>query len=362
MSDFLGELREEVLRAHAAHAHRPARPRIAPRTLLVGAAVLACAFAAVVLLRSFGQPEPAGLHVAATVRVGGQPFGAAYANGSLWIADYSRDGIVRVDARHGAVTDRIALPGPPTAIAAAPDGGLWARVEGRAGDGTELVQIDPDGGRTSTLLRVGPDRPLAVGGGAVWAAVWATDDNRPPEGLYRVDAAEGSRQRIPIPSVWQLAAGGGTVWALRSNGTLVALEASSGRITSRLPELVPAGGTGAGAHALAADAAGAWVLHVPVAGAGTLVRVAASGTVVRRLAAPASTAPVLASAGDDAWIVVRLPGSGGYRLERIDGRTGGVRAAIATGPHRPVALVPAGDRIAVVAGDGTAVLVGGTGS
>jgi sugar lactone lactonase YvrE len=362
MSDFLGELREEVLQAHAAHAHRPARRRIAPRMLVAGAAVLACAFAAVVLLRSFGQPEPAGLHVAATVRVGGQPLGAAYLNGSLWIADYTGDRIVRVDARHGTVTDRIALPGPPTAIAAAPDGGLWARVEGRTGDATELVQIDPDGGRTSTLLRVGPDRPLAVGGGAVWAAVWATDDNRPPEGLYRVDAAEGSRRRIPLPSVWQLTAGGGTVWALRSNGTLVALEASSGRITARLPNVVPAGGTGAGAHALAADAAGAWVLHVPVAGAGTFVRVDPAGRVVRRLAAPASAAAVLASAGNDPWLVVRLPRSGGYRLERVDGRTGAVRAAIAVGPHRPVALVPAGDRIAVVAGDGTAVLVGGTGS
>jgi hypothetical protein len=86
-----------------------------------------------------------------------------------------------------------------------------------------------------------------------------------------------------------------------------------------------------------------------------------AGTVVRRLAAPAAAAPVLGSAGNDPWLAVRLPG-GGYRLERLDGRTGAVRAAIALGPHRPVALVPAGDRVAVVAGDGTAVLVGGTGS
>jgi hypothetical protein len=364
VSDFLAELRDEILQAHAAHAGRPAGRRavrlawgrVGPRGLVAATAFAACALAIAVAVRWLPPPEPTGPHPVGVVRIGGQPFDAVYAHGSLWVTDYRGARVLRVDPRARRIVARISVDGQPSAIAAAPAGGLWLRTEQPGADGTQLLRIDADGNRIASRVPIGPDVPIAVGGGAAWAAVWATDDNVPREGLYRVDAADGTSRRIDIPSVGRLAAGPQILWALRTNGTLVALDAATGRILGRLAQIVPAAGTGAGAHALAADATGAWVLRVPSAGAGELVRVE-DGRVVNRLATAPGSQPTLAVTRGELWIAVRDAQDGGYRLDRLNPVTGGTTAQVDIGKHRPIALVVAGDRICAVAADGTVVVI-----
>ena len=141
------------------------------------------------------------------------------------------------------------------------------------------------------------------------------------------------------------------MWALTSTGTLARLDAASGRIERRWQGIVPAAGATAGAVALAADPQGAWILAVPQAGPGTLVRVAGD-RILRRAAVPSGTLPLLAPGPDGVWTARRDP-NGRYRAARLDPRTARTTATVGLGTARPVALADAGARLWAVGGDGT---------
>jgi hypothetical protein len=315
VSDFLAELRDEVTAAHAAHARRGRRrPRAAGsswrRDALLGAvAVAATVLALVVAVPLLQPPAPVGPRVVDTVAIGGIPVDGVLHEGSLWIADHAGARVLRVDPRERRVRARIALPGAPVAIAA----------EG------------------------------------AWAAVWATDDNVPPEGLYRIGAA-GERRRLGLQSVGELAAAGDVLWALTTPGELVRIDASTGRLDRRWPQLVPAAGATAGGHALVADPDGAWVLSTPRSGGGSLVRVQGDRA-ARRIEVVPGALPMLAVTPDGLWLARTDEAAGRSALSRIDPGTGEVAATVDLGRHRPAALVPVGRAVWVLGGDGRLLVV-----
>jgi hypothetical protein len=263
---------------------------------------------------------------------------------------------VRIDPDGRRVRARIDLPGQPYALAAGPRGELWVRTAATKGDATVLTHVDPATGGVIRRVPAGPDAPLAVTGDAAWVAVWATDDNVPREGLYRVDASTSASRRIAVPSVGALAAGSRTVWALRTNGELVALDSRSGRVRDRFPQLLTAAGTGAGAHALAGDDAGAWALATTPSGKGELVRVEGDAEAARR-PLPPFTQPVLAVDRDAPWTVAADRSGDRYTLNRLDPATARPTAAVAIG-SRPIGLSVVGDEVWALGADGAIAVVG----
>ena len=160
-----------------------------PRIVAVfGAAALALAFAAVVVLETVGGGasgptvvadsvavvDPASLRVVDSIAVARQPAAVAVAGRDVWVTSFRENAVVRVDARTLRVRSRIGLLEPPGGIAAG-HGALWARTE------NYVVRIDPVRGRvTETILLPGSaGLAVAVGGGAVWAVAASR--------LYRID-------------------------------------------------------------------------------------------------------------------------------------------------------------------------------
>jgi hypothetical protein len=306
------------------------------------------------------EPEPgvAKPRIVGELRIGGIPADGTLFEDSIWVPDTDAGTLVRVDPADRAVLARVEIGGQPEFVAGAADGGLWVHGGAGAGPTSRLSRIDPDADRVVRRITTAPEGPMTVGGGSVWSWVGATDDNDPPSGLYRFDAGTGEQLgRLSLSNPDRLAAAGDDVWALEVNGTLVRIGATSGRIERELPQLSPGTGTAAGAHALAADAGGAWVLSTPQAGEGELLRVE-DDAVARRLPLPASALPVLAIARDSLWVAVGNDLRAEYEALRLDPRSGRVTARVDLRGHRPVALVAAGDELWAVGGDGTLVAIG----
>lgn len=365
MSSFLDELRREVLDAHEAHASRGRAKKTLRRRppllrLAFGAAVLAALAAvfAVLAVRERNQPNPVAPRIVGKLHIVGSPVGAVAFDGSLWIADDAGRSVVRIDAEDRRAVARIPVGGQPGFIAAAADGGLWVHTGTSGTDMATVHQIDPDADRVIARTAVGPEGPMTVAAGFVWTAVWAALDNRPREGLYRVDArSRETSPRIPLPGVDDIAAAGANVWALTSNGTLARLDARTARIERRWRQLGLPAGTAAGANAMAAGGDGVWLLSTPQVGEGSLVHVEGD-RVDRRLPLAPSALPVLAVARDGVWTAHGNELSDRYSLTRLDPVSGRVTATVPLGGVRPVGLVPMGDELWVVGDDGTVVIVG----
>jgi streptogramin lyase len=290
------------------------------------------------------------------VRAGEILGGGTAFDGSLWIADRGGEALVRLDPRTPAVSGRFDVPGDPRLVAAGP-GGLWAALATPGRDDVTLARVDPESGRVAARADAGPVVALAVAGGSVWAVVEATTDDTPPEGLYRYDAATGALvERIDVLGTWYLAAAGDELWSLAGDGTVVRIDAASGRILDRIRGAVPASGATAAAAAVIADAGGAWVLHAPVSGTTTVARVQGN-RVVHRFRLPPGTLPALARTPDGLWIAEGDERRGRYRLTRLDPGSGQATAQLGLRGRRPVALIPAGHRLAVLDGMGFAVVV-----
>jgi hypothetical protein len=150
-----------------------------------------------------------------------------------------------------------------------------------------------------------------------------------------------------------LAVGGERLWALGTDGTVMAVD-GGGRIVYRLARVAPSrpdAGTGA-QGALVADATGAWAVSSDDE---TLVRIE-GGRVVQRIAVRSALGP-LALAGDAVWVATGDNARFRYNLSRIDPETGKTTATLDLGRHQPKALVPSPQGLWVVAIDGTALLV-----
>jgi DNA-binding beta-propeller fold protein YncE len=365
VSDFIAGLREDLVDAAARERRRGGlgrggvawhlrswRPAAAVGAMAVAVSIAAIALAVVALAppsQRAGRP-----HVVAVVRVGGSPVGAAFGDGSLWVADF-RGTVARVDPATGRVRARIHFAGQPQTIAAGRSG-VWVRTpdanpapKGGGLLASHLLRIDPRTNHVVARIGLGGGDGLAVGPDAVWAARRFTM----PEGIDRIDPRRASvTARIGLANVDVVAQAAGRLWAIQHDGTVVEVDAATGHVVRRWPQLAPsaAGGT---APKLAVDGDSVWVLSTVNA---QIVRIEA-GRVVQRIAVDPAVAPLLAGGRDGLWIATGDALGHNNRVMRLDPDTGKVTATLTIADHRPTALVAAGRTIYVVTADGRALVV-----
>jgi YVTN family beta-propeller protein len=351
MSDLVTELRREVVGAHAAHTRRRSRSlRLRGwRPALAAAAVAAGLVAVVAVIRSLPAPEPAEPRVVDVLRIGGIPVDGVFAGGSLWVTDSTGNQVIRIDPAKRRVVARIPLGASPEDITAGAEG-VWVRAAGSAELETTLSRIDAESGRVVARARTAGGGALVAGGGALWVSRRFSQ----PESVDRLDAESGRiRARVPINDSDGLAVGGASLWVVRHDGTVLRVDAASGRIARRQwPELAPSSASADSSEAVVADARGAWVLSTENAKVFRLE----GDHVARTLDVDATALPILARARDGLWIAAGDE-IHGYRVTRISPRSGTVTASVGVGFHRPRAIVPVRGGLWVVGGDGTAVLV-----
>jgi hypothetical protein len=350
MSDFLTELRAELLEAHAAH-RRSGRARRIVRALesdtpraLVAVTVVAALVVAVFVVRAMAPPPSASPRVVDVIRVGGYPTDAVLADGSIWLSDFAGGRVIRLLPSNRQVVGKIAVGGPPVAVTAG-RGGVWVRTA--VGDGGAVARV---GSRGSTP--VGNGSTLAAGATTVWAA----DVELLPEGIHRIDAKTGrDAGLIPIPGVHTLATGGEALWAVTGNGTVLRLDARTGAVRARWPAIAISAGTAE--VALAADADGAWVLRVAQGTDSQAIRLEGN-RIARRLPIPESVRPPLAQAPDGLWTVSEDAVRHRFAAVRLDSRSGKVTARVDLGIRSPTALLPVGHEVWATASDGTVTVIG----
>jgi DNA-binding SARP family transcriptional activator/streptogramin lyase len=91
--------------------------------------------------------------------------GIAIGYGSVWVAEYKRNTVARIDPRGGTVIERIPVSSAPTRIAAG-EGGVWVTTQHPH---SAVWRISPRTGETVAVIPVPPTtRRIATGGGYVW--------------------------------------------------------------------------------------------------------------------------------------------------------------------------------------------------
>jgi hypothetical protein len=358
VSDYLSQLRGDLVAAHARYGRRsrterlvaPLRPRNwRPATLLATLIAAACVVAGLIGVSTLRPLPPASIHVVARIHIGGQPSDAAAGFGYLWVADFDGS-VIQVDPVHDRVVRRIPVGGSPHSIAAGA-GAVWVTPDAQPTAAGRLVRIDPRTGRVTARVPIGTGSAVvAADRDAVW--VLGTEDsfNGTFLGVKRVDPATGRTIATVRTGNWGDAAAvaGDALWTITHNGVLAERAPGTGRAVRRW-----ALGAAAdrGENVLAADANGVWVLR-PSA----LVRVDATQRTTRRLPLPAGTLPVVSTSPDALWVA----GSSGFpprnRVRRLAGQTGAATGHVDLGPHQPVALVPSGGGLWIVTADGNAWL------
>ncbi|HKD32199.1 MAG TPA: ABC transporter substrate-binding protein [Gaiellaceae bacterium] len=142
--------------------------------------------------------------------------GAAYADGSLWLA--RGNGVVRVDPRTGRVLRRFPTASRWLVFA---DGAIWAAEPGSG----RVWKIDPGSNRIVKAKLHGWLSGLAVGGGSVWAPVL-------PDGVvFKLGEDDLSVQASPGsgPDPESVSFGGGQLWiANTASNSLSSLDDVSG--------------------------------------------------------------------------------------------------------------------------------------
>jgi ABC-type transport system substrate-binding protein/tRNA A-37 threonylcarbamoyl transferase component Bud32 len=127
-------------------------------------------------------------------------------NDSVWVLQDFGPEIIRIDARTGKVAERFEVHGDPGGVntggAAYADGSLWLA------HGDNVVRADPRTGRVSHRFPA-PSRWLVFADGAVWAG-------DPGSGrVWKIDPTANAIQHHQKLHGWlsDLAVGGGSVWA-----------------------------------------------------------------------------------------------------------------------------------------------------
>jgi len=361
MSDFLSELRSDLVDAHERHGRhgragrlaRPVHPRTwRPAAMLAAALGVVCLIAGVVAIRTLRSPNPApaptpaGMRVVERIAVGGDLGDATLGFGYVWTIGSYSNVISKIDPTTGRVARATSVDLPLDSIAVG-TGAVWATASGNPSDG-RLLRVDPANGRvTATWSLRGYSAVPAAGEGAVW--LLGTEDRQ--IGLERIEPATGrTMSRLPTRAPGDaMVIGGGALWTLDARGVLAQRDPATGRVVWRVSGLGSRPATGE--KVLAADAGGVWVL-----GPGALVRVADGGSVVQRTSLPSDVLPVLAQDDRALWVARGAAGLQS-RLLRFDRGTGKLTGSLDLGSHQPQALVPSPRGLWVVCADGTALLV-----
>jgi hypothetical protein len=358
MSDYVSELRRDLVDAAERHAHRgrvgllsrPLHPRAWSPTALAGAAAVAAAVVAVVvtLTTLAPPPKPSDAKIVATVRLGGQPQDAVLAGGSLWIAD-SEGRVLRLDAATRRVRARIPVGGAPVTIAA---GGavVWVMsVDPGSASRSHLIKLDVRSGRIVERVAVnGFGGAMAAGPGGLWLV---PDHSRAD--IERIDPG-GSHQRtafLPNLGARELTVSGQSIWTRGDDNSAIEIDGASGRIVNRVRG-ISSEGVLASARNLLADRDGLWAV---LPAQGMLYRVE-GGRITQRIAV-GDHADGVARVGRAIWVGVQRGRVDGWEVVRVDPDDGKVVERVELGSQVPQTLVPVGKDLWVITGHGDAKLV-----
>jgi DNA-binding beta-propeller fold protein YncE len=189
----------------------------------------------------------------------------------LWVAAEGRSEVVVVEPAEARVAARWALPGGPTGLALAPDGGALYATLGPVGEGT-VVELDPRDGRVRARWKAGhaPLAPVVVPGREVLALCQRF------EGSVVLHALPGGAEvaRIPVgrePVAAVASADGAALWVVNQlpeqaataehvAATVVRVDLSTRRVDARV--VLPNGASSATAAAFSPDGALLLVTHL----------------------------------------------------------------------------------------------------
>lgn len=168
---------------------------------------------------SVARIDPATNALAESIPVPVKPYALALDGSNLWVTSFLDDRVVRVDLESGSVVADVEVP-KPTGIAVGFDS-VW--VVNHRDD--KLARIDPASNDVVAEIALGERGPndlcgmcvenVAVGDDAVWTA------NNEGRSVSRVDPKSNTvAATIELPlRPWQVAAGGGSIWASQFEGT-----------------------------------------------------------------------------------------------------------------------------------------------
>jgi peptide/nickel transport system substrate-binding protein len=333
----------------------PPRTRISRRTGVLAAGVVAVAgLAAGITLATRTSPRSAvvggaGSRLTALAldsakpevasRLPAQPEAITRGAGSLWLADPRNQALLRVDAKSGAISDRIPLAGEPGGLVSGA-GAIWAES---TIDGT-ISRIDPTTEQvTQTLpLQIGNAAALGFGQGRLWVA------DTTGHSLVEVVPRTGKRVlTLPLDlRPTSLAVGKRAVWVADHDSGLVARVNPTLGVTEALIHV------GQGPAALALGENALWVANSLDS---TVSRIdPATNRVVATI--PVGSGPVALAASDGAVWVANQSSSD---LSRIDPARNQVTRTIHVG-GRPSAVAIAARHVWVGAGPSPRIHRGGT--
>ena len=168
--------------------------------------------------RSVAQIDPAANAIAETIPVSVAPYALALDGSDLWVTSFLDDKVVRVDLESGKVVGEVAVA-KPSGVAVGFDG-VW--VVNHRDD--KLARIDPKTNEIVAEIALGERGPndlcgmcvenVVVGDDAVWTA------NNESRTVTRIDPDTNKvTATIELPMrPWQVAAGGGSIWASQFEG------------------------------------------------------------------------------------------------------------------------------------------------
>jgi DNA-binding beta-propeller fold protein YncE len=246
------------------------------------------------------------------IRVGSVPVSVAVTPDAAWVLNSGDSTISRIDPGTGRVQSSVPVSGPAglrggLAFATVAEGRLWV-VHGSGWDSSAISVIDPSTGRSLTtfgfgsnaLSSMGTPGNLAIGAGAVWAALHGEDE------VQRYDPATGELlDRFPMPEPTALAVDGRTVWVASVDGRLRSIDVDTGAVRVRATtELVTRIRVGQG---------GMWLMTFD----GKVLRLdRRTGRVVAQVSGSFKAAD-LAVGAEGVWVYDQRQGV----VVRIDGRT-----------------------------------------
>jgi DNA-binding beta-propeller fold protein YncE len=356
MSDYIAELRRELVGAADRERRRSAPRRALRRSRRAIVPALAGAVAvvgAVLGLAVLGRDDPAPPQspgVIATIPLGGIPQGVAVGDGSVWVTEFGGR-LLRLDPRSRRVIATVQVGTSATQLSASDDA-VWA-----------MGAID-EGGQRKRLVRVDPatDRIAARIGSFGWAgailaaapeALWLQADRQTPGPLRRLDpttnrieGAFGPARRVAM------AVGGGRLWTLTEDGLLEWRDAATGRPLGRRAGFAPRPPGGPYWNTIAADADGAFVA---TGENGSVTRLSADGRIEWAVAVGANGA--LAVAEHAVWVTTEDGTQRNAQLLRLDPDDGEVTGRIPLRSRLPVGLAVVGDELWAALSDSTAIVV-----
>jgi DNA-binding SARP family transcriptional activator len=290
---------------------------------------------------SIGIVDPSEDALVAEIPLHTRPAAIAFGAGSLWLATYDRETLLRIDPRTHKVTQTTGLGAEPTAIAIA-DGYVWVLCSRGA---KLLFQFDSDSGglvaKHALIPKIPPataihglpfgrlgfeyDEPfdVAAGAGAAWIAY--------PYEVLRVDGTTAAVEHIRSGAGGGITFGERSVWTLgqlwnTSPGTFFRIDPEKRAVIGTIPVpkvYVPGQGSGG----MTADANAVWAV-VGAAVSKLATEVGLVGTVTRL-----HHAPVDITIGEGAVWTANVDGT----VSRVDAKTGDLSATIPLGKYPRIA-------------------------